>query len=299
MLMLKSNFFLVALAHPVPSPPFHLIQEEDVREVLIEEKGSSAFFKSFQLESLHCVYNRNKFIFRVKVAYEQEGELKNASYIAKVYEHLNDNDTLNAIVLSQYRKEKDFHKLIFPRINNELEKINEPRLKVPTWYCSKEKEKSIVLFFQDLLDLGFKPYSNRKSLQDEHAFLIVKELAKLHAVSRIDITKNYLTTTEFTNCFACVGNNQLPSSALNCKFYLIELFINAAKSIASACKRYPNLLSMDDDIWNAFYDSKDIIFDCNEPFVAVTHGGQWVENFMFRYSLLHAISFKLIRLKTY
>ena len=274
------------LFHAVAAPnPHILVKRDDVQQALIADEGPSAKLISFEMkdfttrgDNYACV------VSSVELTFEKEGREQQKSFVVKL-NPLRPLPVMEKMAEVLFSKEISFYKEIVPLLNKELDKLQLKPLKMPKYFHSVARKKEEVIFLEDMRKRGFKMLDRKIGMDRNHTMLIMKELARLHAISAV-----LMNTEEFK------GDNLMK------KFpFLEEAFekmmegadtsvtdnwfgqgMSTAAEIAEMNKDYEYagrfLRSLVPNI------SK-IVLDClkaEEPFITICHGDCWNNNFLFR-----------------
>ena len=90
---------------------------------------------------------------------------------------------MEELTKSVFEKEVGFYKEIIPLLNQNFEILHERPLRVPKYFYSVTKEKGQVIFLEDMRKKGFKMVDRKIGMDRNHTMLVMKELARLHAIS--------------------------------------------------------------------------------------------------------------------
>ena len=271
----------MANAVQIANFPFHLVEEQHVKTVVQNDKGPQASFKSFKVEKIRWKIGQSIFDFKVTVNLENE----ETSYIAKVILLDIQDELLNDIIHLQFMKEAGAYRTILPALNEELALIKQPPFIFPKYFHSEQNELCLVIYMEDMTRSGYTSLNPTVGLQDSQTFLIMKELARFHAVSRIYLSKNKLTISAMKERFQCLKDMRLEYMNEQHKAMHEILYSKALSAIGYILfqtEGYEYAAGFLMHIRGKVLDAEEEVRSCSEPFAAVTHGALWEPNFMFR-----------------
>ncbi|KAK4314063.1 hypothetical protein Pmani_014625 [Petrolisthes manimaculis] len=165
--------------------PQSLVTEEEVKAALRLDKGSDALLKSWSMvdftkkgDNYACV------VSSVQVQYSLNQENMEVVYIAKLNpcRHVKEFDGMTVVL---FRKESEFYSNLVPELNSVLTEVGQKSLRFPKcFHGCLDKNKEVILL-EDLRPHGYKMFDRRRGLDVAHITLILKELGRLHASSRL------------------------------------------------------------------------------------------------------------------
>lgn len=258
------------------------LTEADVLRALTTDKGPDADLASWSTKA--ATKKGDNYISAltgVQVVYTQEGQQKEASYIVKLKQDQESSGKyqMNRMV---YGCEGGFYTRLLPRLNHKLEAAGIDQLRVPRCPHVSWGEADKQLFLEDLRPRGFTVYDRRKGMDERHTYLVLHELAKLHAASFLlqrDSPEEDLATTfdfltwEWYNFSeitkktfdSVISGGLLTASRLARKIgnERVASWFEALASTGVECLREQ--------------------LQPSAPFDVVGHGDCWVNNLLFRY----------------
>ena len=184
-----------------------------------------------------------------------------------------------------FRKEYSFFSEILPLLNAELSRIDETPLSVPKCFFYTDIEGEEAMYFEDLRLYQYKMYDKRKSMDEDHSRLVVKELAKLHASSVLLFSRgSYLgkdmleTFPDLINWSDAVEN----SGGKPVLKDLVSSFLETAAAIASRCKGYEKVAKSIRSLRKTSRDHYEEQMSTTKQYQVLYHGDCWTNNFLFR-----------------
>ena len=168
--------------------PRDLITKQDVEKVLKQDKGEEAKVKEFKYQDFTKKGdNFTCLVTRVIVDNMIGIENYRTTYVVKINPCRSKLFKQMSEVL--FRKEIGFYTKILPLLNAELQRVDEPELKLPRFiYCVSDPSKEIM-YFRDLQREDFKLYGRKEYLDCTYVQLVLKELARFHAASVLLFTR--------------------------------------------------------------------------------------------------------------
>ena len=260
--------------------PRNLIKREDVAIALRNDKGPDAKLDSFKVEDFMSKGdNYACVITSIIVAYTLNGKPNKTSYVVKLNPRLPEG-LLSTLMTPIFKRETGFYKQMLPELNKLLNASNEPPLKVAKYFHSVEKHKEQVIFLEDLRTSGFKMHDRMLAIDNAHANLILKELARYHASSYIlfDRIKNI---TKIYEQFPCTETDE--------KMYektVGDIWPERIAAFAVLVDLIPNYDHVSEYIRSIIQTvKKDLKIQktAKRPFFVLTHGDCWNNNFLFRF----------------
>ncbi|KAK3873165.1 hypothetical protein Pcinc_021802 [Petrolisthes cinctipes] len=165
--------------------PQSLVTEEEVKAALRLDKGSDDLLKSWSMvdftkkgDNYACV------VSSVQVQYSLNQENMEVVYIAKLNpcRHVKEYEEMTYAI---FRKESEFYLNLVPELNSVLTEVGQEALRFPKcFHGCMDKNKEIILL-EDLRPQGYQMFDRRRGLDVAHITLILKELGRLHASSRL------------------------------------------------------------------------------------------------------------------
>ena len=261
------------------------VREEDVKIVLEKIEGPTASLLSFNVECLKGYQNKPSSVCRVKVCYSTENGVCVTSFIARV-NTLPTDENMKEIHRHYSMKETEALRDLFPALNGELISLNEKPLIVPQYFHSVNIDDTHVIYMEDMFKLGYRRIDPEIGFEKSHVRIIVKELARMHAISNVFMRENKISIESFKDRFQCTKNIYLDSLTDEQKFSLMienyeylkfvehhVFFVNGWNGRSGHCINY--LRNFIDET----YEYTQLI---TPPFFSLTHGGVGAENFLFR-----------------
>ncbi|XP_063597604.1 uncharacterized protein LOC134774190 [Penaeus indicus] len=165
--------------------PRSLITERHILTALTKDQGQDARLVSWNLEDFtKRGDNYASFVTSVKVHFTLSGSSRETSYVAKTNPRRSIK-ALEAMMRSHFRREEVFYATLKPMLDEELRRLGGGRLRVPQCHHSSLEESRELLLLEDLRTRAFRMHDRRKGLDLPHALLVVQEIARLHAASRL------------------------------------------------------------------------------------------------------------------
>ncbi|XP_042872424.1 uncharacterized protein LOC122253424 [Penaeus japonicus] len=262
--------------------PHDLIERRHVEATLTRDKGPDARLLSWTIEDFtQKGDNFATFVTSVNVKYSLDNMDQLVSYVIKI-NPLRKGSEIDEFTRSIIQKEINFYTEILPDLNSALESAGFRRLRIPTFYFAEKQIGREMLFFEDLRSQGFKMADRKKGLDAAHTYLVLKELARFHAVSHIlqakikDLSDRYphlkidwVTSIEEQRQFL---QNMLASQTEH------------AISLLKIVKGYEKVLHWATRIQRNSLDLlKDQVVRIGSPFEVICHGDCYNNNLLFKY----------------
>ncbi|XP_037783767.1 uncharacterized protein LOC119579995 isoform X2 [Penaeus monodon] len=258
------------------------LTEADVRRALTTDKGPDADLTSWSTKpATKKGDNYISALTGVQVVYSQEGERREASYIVKLKQDQGGSGKyqMNRMV---YGSEGGFYTRLLPRLNHALETAGIDALRVPGCPHVSWGEGDKQLFLEDLRPRGFTVHDRRKGMDERHTYLVLHELAKLHAASFLlqrdspeeDLAATYdFLTWEWYN-FSDITKKTFDSVLSGGMFTASRL----ARKIGNE-----QVASWFETLAPTGVECLREQLEPSAPFNVVGHGDCWVNNLLFRY----------------
>ena len=185
-----------------------------------------------------------------------------------------------------FEKEIGFYKYILPLLNKELEKLKEIPLRMPRYLHSVSKDKEEVIFLEDMRKWGYRMLDRKIGMDRNHTMLIIKELARLHAISKIlmnseefkkeNLEKKFPFLEEpFEKMLKDMGNDKI-------NVYMEEALTTSAE-IAERNKGYEYAGRYLRTLIPKITEVMRYSLKAEDPFIAICHGDCWNNNFLYKY----------------
>jgi len=259
-----------------------IITAEAVAAALKADKGAQAKLKSFEVADFTAKGdNYVTFVTSVEVEYCVGDEVRNVSYVVKCNPQ-NSMESMSEGIAFTFRKETIFYDQVLPELNAILKSLDLPNLSVPQFYYASAVSNRDLMFLEDMRKKHFKMFDRRKGLDKDHAMLVLKEMARLHAAGKIllekgdkkQLLKKYAFDEDIYEKFPQLDvmyTEWFKSIFMNISSTLAEVegYKKAAKSLEVLAPQGYSLLAQ---------GAKPV-----EPFSSVCHGDCWTNNFLFRY----------------
>jgi len=263
--------------------PRDSITAHAVGAALKADKGAEAKLVSFKVVDFTAKGdNYVSLVTSVVVDYcLGDEQVKEVTYVVKCNPQMT-METMGDSVAFVFEKETIFYEQILPELNSVLKSLELPKLSVPQMFYSSAEPKRDLIFLEDMRKKGFKMHDRKKGLDMEHATLVIKELARLHASSKIlferagkDIAlKKYGLNEKVYDKFPQLDDmytEWFKSSFVSISDTLAETegYEKASKSLKALAPQAYSLL---------LQGMKPV-----EQFAAICHGDCWSNNLLFRY----------------
>lgn len=155
---------------------------------------------------------------------------------------------------------------------------------VPKFYTSVSDEFFEGLFMEDIKVSGFEMFSRFEKLTKNHVLIVLKALAKFHAIGfamKDQKPKEFSPYTKMKDVFLSNKNDRPMADFFNkAKVQTIEVLETCSDPIM--INRFKEFLSL------GLYEAVEDVLDIGqiEPYATVCHGDCWSNNFMFHYDEL-------------
>ena len=263
--------------------PQDLVKQEDVQQALIADEGPSAKLISFQMkdftskgDNYACV------VSSVELTFQKDGQEQQKTYVVKL-NPLRPIPMMEKMSAVLFEKEIGFYKYILPLLNKELEKLNEIPLRMPRYFHSVSKDKEEVIFLEDMRKRGFKMLDRKIGMDRNHTMLIMKELARLHAISRVLMNTEEFNEENLRKKFPFLEEAFEKMMDDDLMSVWMGQAMTTSAEIAERNKGYEYagkfLRSLIPKISEVMRDS----LKADEPFLTICHGDCWNNNFLYRY----------------
>ena len=266
---------------PVPND---LIQPQDVWQAVVYEVGGEILLKSYGTMLLRSVPQKMRFYFRVKAVYEKDDQTLEIFFFVKIRSFFDVSDEVKSIALIRHNKETESLIQVIPLLNDQLEDIGEPPLKAPKYILQRVKEGGLVIYMKDKIASGFATTCEEVGFSDIQTFVVAKELARLHAITKVFMARRDFNVDSLRQTFKCLGNVYLHMTS--------EQEKEAVKAYSQYTLQEVETFLYDLDhflpseylvrVRTNFDKCEKKIMDLTEPFVAITYGDIYLTNIMFR-----------------
>lgn len=268
--------------------PHDLVKLEDVKKVLAIDQGDVATLESFFVKDFTSKGdNYACLVSSVVVKYSLEGKQFDTTYIVKL--NPGSGGTFVAMVEPMFYKEIGFYEQILPLINQELSALNEKKLRVPRYFHSVSEKSGEVIYMEDLRKFGYKMVDRQKGMDKDHTFLILKELARLHAASALLFSREEYNGVNINEKLPVLvdlmeimrgGTSKMSDEATA---DMINGMVENNASIVDGIEGYEYVAEFlrnkkGSKVMQMYLD----MFVPKEPFIMLNHGDCWNNNFLFR-----------------
>ncbi|XP_063602979.1 uncharacterized protein LOC134778968 isoform X2 [Penaeus indicus] len=266
---------------PQAEKPQDLIKQRHVEATLAKDKGPDARLLSWAVKDFtQKGDNMATCVTSVEVTYSLEAKDRHVSYVVKLNPQRK-VEAMGDMISDILEKEINFYTDILPDLNSALERAGLSRLSVPTFHFGERNVGSEVIFFEDLRARGFKMADRKLGLDAAHVYLVLKELARLHAASDI-LKRRY---GDPTDRHPLLKKDWITGTGEEREFMQKMMISNmdGAVKLLRNIKGYDNILQ-----WTIRNQQKNMdLFQsqlaAKPPFQVICHGDCWNNNFMFRY----------------
>ncbi|KAG0727852.1 RNA-directed DNA polymerase from mobile element jockey [Chionoecetes opilio] len=262
--------------------PHSLVSEDHVRAALSADKGAAARLTAWKMvdftkkgDNYACV------VSSVHVEYVLDGRSSEVVYVVKLNscKRFEDSDSFNTII---FENEAKFYMNLVPELNSIMKDIGHREINFPKcFYASLEHEREVI-FLEDLRPRGYKMLDRRRGLDEAHATLVVRELARLHAASLLLQNKTPDHDLKEKHPFLEKGWYYFVRN-FDIMLKIMQDSVKFAKEILNKVGGYDRVTTWIDTILpklvEIFYEQ----LECGEPKV-VCHGDCWNNNLLFRYN---------------
>ncbi|XP_068229156.1 uncharacterized protein [Palaemon carinicauda] len=261
--------------------PKSLITEDEVKQSLQADKGEEAELTSFEIvDFTKPGDNYSNFVTSIEVKYTLEDEEQEVVYVAKV-NPCKKLEGFEEMSHEFFEKEIKFYQEVIPELNAVLEEAGKEPLNVPKLYHANLETGTEQAYYEDLRARGFKMVDRVQSLDMAHTTLVLQEIAKLHAASRLlqakcedePLVEKYETVLKGWGNF---NENALMKGIVNGHLDHATKILRKAGGDENAVNWLEGLKPQAFDILGKPAE--------NEAFAAVNHGTLWSNNLLFRYN---------------
>ena len=280
----KINFYLF---QKVAAPnPHDLVRRENVQKALAADEGPTAKLISFQMKDFTSKGdNYLCIVTKVEVVYEKNGQQQLTSYVVKL-NPLVPMPNLEHLARVLFEKEIGFYKEIVPLLNKELERLQLGTLGIPKYFHSVSQEKEQVIFLEDLRTRDFKMLDRKVGMDRNHTMLIMKELAKLHAISVVLMNNEEFKRENLEKKFPFLGEPYVKMIENTSNGNIVNEFYG--QSMATAAEIFDKIEGYEEGgrfLRSIIPTCSDVMINAlksEEPFVTFCHGDCWNNNFLFK-----------------
>lgn len=179
-----------------------------------------------------------------------------------------------------YQNEIYAYRAILPTLREKYENLGLKFVNFPECYLSNSEEDSEYLVFEDLTCDGFKLWRKQETMDDDHLFMVLENLAKFHSAS-ILLKKKYSEVWK-----NLIGNLNDVTKKFFCGTDFCEAIVDLAKTIDP-------ILPDQNDASNRFKMFRDnemrefLCEFCNQTDSesVIVHGDLWCNNILFKYGV--------------
>lgn len=260
------------------------LTEDLVLEALRKDKGEDAQLVSWKYKDFTKKGdNYACFVTGVEVQYkdEEHGAPMGVTYVAKLSHQITSSfaDMMNEV----FQKEGACFLEILPKVNEVLRELHIDGIRTAKGYCLSLKFGKEALILEDLRHRNFKMFDRRRGIDVPHAFLVLKELGRLHAASRLVEEKLGCSLLEAWPVLIekWVEEEDVPGAEVFQK--MIESQMETA---AMVMEKIPNYEQVVEWIRSTKGRGMQIFKDGLQQsgkFDALNHGDCWNNNILFRY----------------
>lgn len=259
--------------------PHSLIKEEQVRAALRADKGPDASLTSWGVKDFTKKGdNYACTVTSIEARYSLSGAEEEVTYIAKL-NPCRQMGSLNSFTNVVFEKESGFYKEIAPLLDAELKSIGQKPLKFARCFALSTERDSEVIILEDLRPGGFKMFDRRKGMDRAHVTLVVKELGRLHAASKLLMDKlPYKLEEKFPfieKDFTSFNENKFQD--------IFQWYCTNAAEMAERIGGYENVAAWLRDAAPNCINMFEEQTKSNPPFEVICHGDTWNNNVLFRY----------------
>ncbi|KAK8407281.1 hypothetical protein O3P69_002085 [Scylla paramamosain] len=260
------------------------LTEDLVREALRRDKGEDAQLVSWKYKDFTKKGdNYACFVTSVEVQYKEEehGASMEITYVAKLAHQI--ASPLTELMNEVFQKEGTCFMEILPKMNEVLKELDIDSIRTAKGYAMSLKLGKEVLLLEDLRQREFKMFDRRRGIDVPHALLVLKELGRLHATSRLVEKKLGCSLLETWPVIfeRWLEDDDVPGAEMFQK--MIESQMETAAMVMEKIPNYEQVVA-----WIRSTKARGIcIFKeslkQNAKFDALTHGDCWNNNILFRY----------------
>ena len=278
------NSTFLSLSVEAPNP-HDLVKREDVQEALSADEGPAAKLISFQMkdftskgDNYACV------VSSVELVFEKDGREQKTSYVVKL-NPLRPIPVMEKMCEIAFEKETKFYKEIVPLLNSELERLEFAPLRMPRYFHSVSKDKEEVIFLEDMRKRGFKMLDRKIGMDRNHTMLIMKELARLHAISAVLMNTEEFKGDNLMKKFPFLEEpftKIMDETESNLMSDWFGASMTTSAEIADRNRGYEYAGMFLRSILPKISDVVLDILKSDEPFLVICHGDCWNNNFLYR-----------------
>ncbi|XP_064120857.1 uncharacterized protein LOC135225483 isoform X2 [Macrobrachium nipponense] len=279
-----------------PVDPKSLIAEEDVKETLLCDKGEEAALISWEVvDFTKTGDNYSTFVTSIQVTYSMADEELQVSYVTKV-NPCRKLEGFESITHALFEKEVNFYLNLVPDLNSVLEEAGIETLNLPRCYHVNLDQGQERAYYEDLRERGFKMVDRRQGLDAAHVTLVLKELAKLHAASRLLQEKSPEESLEEKYYPTLQDWLNLGEEANEVLTPMLQGYLNHARDILKNSGGEKRILEWIESLRPNLRE--DMITKMqSDTFGSICHGDCWSNNILFRYEDEEPVEVMLVDLE--
>ncbi|XP_068229655.1 uncharacterized protein [Palaemon carinicauda] len=276
--------------------PKSLITEDDVKETLLSDKGEEAELSSWEVVDFTKEGdNYSTFVTSIQVTYFMNDEELQVSYITKV-NPCRKMEGFESITHALFEKEANFYLNVVPDLNSALEEAGMEALNLPKCYHVSLNPGQERAYYEDLRERGFMMVDRRDGLDAAHITLVLKELAKLHAASRLIQESSPEQTLEERYDPSLKDWLNLGEEANEVLTPMLQGYLNQARGILKDAGEEKRILDWIESLGANLRE--DLISKMqSDTFGCICHGDCWSNNILFRYEEEEPIEVMLVDLE--
>jgi len=271
-----------------------VISAAAVAQALKADKGAQAELKSFQAVDFTAKGdNYASYVTSVEVEYcLPGGDLQKVTYVVKCNPQRS-MQSMNDIVSFIFKKETIFYEKIVPEINAVFKSLGLPNLKVPKFIYATDVSKGELIFFEDLRKKNFRMCDRRKGLDREHAILVFKELAHLHAAGFMLVERHGKDNLVKTHSLEEDVYGKFSHFDAMYKNWYKSIFMNMSDTI-STIEGYEKAANSLKAMAPEGYSLMKGQLQPAGLFSSICHGDCWTSNLLFRYENERPVEVRLL-----
>lgn len=261
-----------------------LINEENVKATLANDKGSAATYTAHEIIDFTALGdNYACFVTSVKVLFTMNGQDDEETYIVKLNPCRSGMPEFEFMTTLIFEKECQAYTVIVPQLNAILSELGQPELRVPKCYYASSEPKKEMIYLEDMRNKGFKMANRFEGLEKPYVFLVLEELARFHSAGLLlqqkcqldDLRVKYSFLSDFFT-----GQKDEKSEAIFSQMF--QGFLKTGADIAEKLDNYKGVAGQLMEMIPNVMDGLKEELKSSPPFTVVTHGDCWNNNLLFR-----------------
>ncbi|XP_066967213.1 uncharacterized protein [Macrobrachium rosenbergii] len=257
------------------------LTDDDVRLVLQRDKGPEASLISWSLEDLASKHDGfTSVIKNIRVKYSVAGQPGESCYVLKTY--LSKGEEADYFYGVIFTKEVNFYTEVIPALNDILREIGCCPLSFPRYFHHRLEKDNSMIILENLKVQAYQMENKAVGIDVDHASLVLKELAKLHAASVLFQERH--PERDLVDRFKCLQKEWTQEFNVGCDFgefvsHFLDIGLAMFEKFGGCEKVIQWIKKIKPDVWGIYNEH----LVRTPPFALIVHGDCWINNLLFRY----------------